>query len=70
MEWVVRYYLHRAKVWNDRYQNRSVSAGASPVAAAGATVYAARKHACWQNIAAAANRRFKLTNPNHASHIT
>ena len=69
MRWVIRYYLHQVKIWEDRYKSRSTSAGASLAAAAGVAAYAACQHACWQNIAAAADRRFKVTNPNHISHI-
>lgn len=69
MEWVVRYYLYQGKVWDDRYKNRSVSAGASVEAAAGAAAYAARQHVRWHNLAASADRRFKMTNPNHNSHV-
>lgn len=69
MDWVVRYYLHLATVWEDRYKNRSVYPGASALAEAGAVAYSARQHARWQTIAAVANRKFKVTNPKYVCHI-
>ena len=69
MDWVVRYYHHQASVWEVRYKNGSVSPGASDEAAARAKAYSARQHARWHNVATAAARKFKRTNPNYACHI-
>jgi hypothetical protein len=62
MKWVVRYFHHQANVWEERQRGSLFTAGAA--------AYAARQYSRWQNIAAAADRLFKVTNPNHTiSHI-
>jgi hypothetical protein len=62
MNWVVRFFYHRAKLWETRQTGGIITAGAA--------AYAARQHARWLDIAAAADRKFKSINPNHIFHIT
>ena len=62
MNWVVRYFLSRAKIWEARQTGSNVTAGAA--------AYAARQYARWFGVAAAADRKFKSINPNHIFHIT
>ncbi|KAF8815690.1 hypothetical protein BYT27DRAFT_7079225 [Phlegmacium glaucopus] len=52
MEWSVRYFLYRAKVWEERCNVAALSPGA--------IAYAARQNARWRQVAAAAESLFKV----------
>ncbi|KAF8799621.1 hypothetical protein BYT27DRAFT_7227787 [Phlegmacium glaucopus] len=52
MEWSVRYFLYRAKVWEERCNVAALSPGA--------IAYAARQNARWQQVAVAAESLFKV----------
>ena len=62
MQWTVRFYLNESSTWKDR----SLYSANSP----GATAYAARQVAIWQGRAVAADREFRLANPDHVTLIT
>lgn len=60
MEWTVRYFLRKAKDWEDvpiQYPN----------VPAGAAAYAARQSAQWQDLAARADILFAINNSNYES---
>ena len=61
MDWTVWYYLHQAKIWEDR------GISAEHVGDLGAMAYAARKVRMWSECAGSANKRFKLINPLYKS---
>lgn len=59
MDWVVRYYIYQANLWEVRQKSNLITPGA--------VAYAARQHFRWKDIAASAKRRFKVTIRNHNS---
>lgn len=57
MEWTSRYFLHRARLWHERYEDRDVRKGPK--------AYAARQSAQWKQLAAEAEHIFRLVNRDY-----
>ncbi|KAF8808483.1 hypothetical protein BYT27DRAFT_7096830, partial [Phlegmacium glaucopus] len=62
MEWSVRYFLYRAKVWEEHCNVVALSPGA--------IAYAAHQVARWRQVAAAAESLFKVRNMLYGSPVT
>ena len=57
MEWTTRSFLHKAKVWQDRFEELNVGPGPK--------AYAARQSSQWRCMASEADRLFRSTNPEY-----
>jgi hypothetical protein len=62
MEWTTRYFQHRARVWQDRFDD--------PLAQPGPKAYAARQRAQWQQLAVDADRLFRPVNSDYVPLVT
>jgi hypothetical protein len=62
MEWTVRFFLNRARLWKRRHEDPSMNVG--PMA------YAARQQAQYESLAKYANYRFGIANREFSSLVT
>ena len=61
MEWTTRYFLHRARQWEERLKQ--------PDPLPGPQAYAARQAAQWHHLASDAERHFVEINPDYVKLI-
>ena len=62
MEWTTRYFIHRARLWKDRFDDQETELGPK--------AYAAQQKAQWQRLAGEADRLFLPVNRDYVSLVT
>ncbi|KDR67377.1 hypothetical protein GALMADRAFT_79915 [Galerina marginata CBS 339.88] len=61
MQWTVKYFLHKQRLWQDAVQVADISRGAA--------AYATRQAAYWAKFADTADRTFRVTTPHYVTQL-